>query len=175
MMQTFSDALDEQLAQLGWSLWTELGVSGVVRKHRHHAIDPEPLIIYTAALQDIDPRLRDESTDWCTRYHTFISKTRLRNLLKSQDESTNKVIQQVRCDGQCARAGQVVWFPTGQAESLRAERQVLGRLLAAEPSPPADASPLRRRGKSRDSDVLPRGTERQQISNRARSGRICQT
>ena len=89
-MQTFSDALDEQLAQLGWSLWTELGVSGVVRKHRHHAIDPEPLIIYTAALQDIDPRLRDESTDWCARYHTFISKTRLRNLLKSQDESTKK-------------------------------------------------------------------------------------
>lgn len=89
-MQTFSDALEKHLAQLGWSLWTEIGVSGVDRKHSHHAIDPEPLIIYTAALQDTDPRLRDESTDWCTRYYTFISKARLRNLMKSQDESTRK-------------------------------------------------------------------------------------
>ncbi|GAI83383.1 unnamed protein product, partial [marine sediment metagenome] len=32
----------------------------------------------------------DESMDWCIRYHTFISKTRLRNLLKGGDEGTRK-------------------------------------------------------------------------------------
>jgi hypothetical protein len=89
-MRSFSDVVGGLLTQLGWSLWTQLGVSGVERNHEDHAIDPEPLIIYTAALQDADPRLRDESMDWCIRYHTFISKTRLRNLLMGQDESTRK-------------------------------------------------------------------------------------
>jgi len=83
-MQKFRKELDRLLVQLTWSLWTEIGVAGVQRMHVRHAIDPEPLIIITAALQDTDPRLRDESMDWCIRYLAFISKTRLRNLLNVQ-------------------------------------------------------------------------------------------
>lgn len=89
-MQSFSEELDRLLTGLAWSLWTEVGVAGVERNHEHHAIDPEPLILMTAALRDADPRLRDESIDWCVRYFTFISKARLRNLLKSQDRATRK-------------------------------------------------------------------------------------
>jgi hypothetical protein len=42
--------------------------------------------LYTANVGDLDPRLRDEATDWCIRNWRFVSRVRLRNLLK--DEST---------------------------------------------------------------------------------------
>lgn len=87
-MQSFKEALDDLLTDLAWSLWTELGVAGVERRHARHSIDPESLIIFTADLGDTDPRLRDESMDWCIRYDSFISEVRLRNLLKTQDEVT---------------------------------------------------------------------------------------
>jgi hypothetical protein len=44
----------------------EVGVSGVFRRHGAWNIDLGPFIL-TAALADVDPRLRDESTDWCIR------------------------------------------------------------------------------------------------------------
>ncbi|MGI8793257.1 MAG: winged helix-turn-helix domain-containing protein [Acidimicrobiales bacterium] len=64
--------------------WTELGVSGWTTSHGDWAIDPEPLILFTAWLGDRDPRLRDEATDWCIRNWRYISKARLRNLLRKQ-------------------------------------------------------------------------------------------
>ncbi|MCB1029585.1 MAG: hypothetical protein KDB24_17665, partial [Microthrixaceae bacterium] len=50
--------------------------------HREWAIDPEPLIVFTASLSEHDPRLVDEAIDWCPRNWSFVSKTRLRNLLR---------------------------------------------------------------------------------------------
>lgn len=94
-MQKFREDLDQLLTQLTWSLWTEMGVAGVQRMHARHVVDPEPLIIITAALQDTDPRLRDESMDWCLRYLAFLSKARLRNLLNGQVyEATKKAFEQ---------------------------------------------------------------------------------
>lgn len=80
-MRRSSVRVRERILDLAWSLWAELGVSGWRRHHTSHAIDPEPLIIFTAWLGDADPRLRDESTDWCIRYGRFVSGTRLKNLL----------------------------------------------------------------------------------------------
>ena len=81
-MQTLSAKLDQQLIALAWSLWTELGVAGVVRKHQKFLIAPEELILLTATIAETDPRLRDEALDWCTRFHHFISISRLRTLAK---------------------------------------------------------------------------------------------
>ncbi len=64
-----------------WGVWSELGVSGWGRTHQNWAIDPEPLIVFTAGIADWDPRLRDETTDWCIRNSRFISQARLRNIL----------------------------------------------------------------------------------------------
>jgi hypothetical protein len=50
-------------------------------------VDPEPLIIATAALEDEDPRLRDEALDWCIHNWRYVSRVRLRNLLREQPES----------------------------------------------------------------------------------------
>jgi DNA-binding transcriptional ArsR family regulator len=83
-----SRKIGERVLDLAWSLWTELGVSGWRRRHQGWGIDPEPLIIFTAWMADLDPRLRDESLDWCITFGHYISRARLRNLLRSTDEAT---------------------------------------------------------------------------------------
>jgi len=81
-MGTISKQIDDNLAHLAWSLWTELGVAGLERKHQAFSIAPEELIILTSALSEFDPRLRDEALDWCIHYHHFISPIRLHILAK---------------------------------------------------------------------------------------------
>jgi len=76
---------DHSLA-LAWGAWTELGVSAWTSTHSDWAIDPEPLILFTAWLGDADPRLRDEGTDWCVQNWRHISKARLKNLLREQPD-----------------------------------------------------------------------------------------
>lgn len=83
-MPSFSAQLQEHALDLTWSLWAELGVSGWRRRHTSHSIDPEPLILFTAMLGDLDPRLRDEATDWCIAYGRFVSATRLKNFLAAE-------------------------------------------------------------------------------------------
>lgn len=43
----FSAALRRHTEDLAWSLWTELGVSGVVRNHAFVALDLEPILAVT--------------------------------------------------------------------------------------------------------------------------------
>jgi hypothetical protein len=78
----------DELVALAWSLWAELGVSGWDRRHKTWFIDPEPLIVFTAWLGDEDARLRDEVTDWCIRFGSWISATRLANMVKANDVAT---------------------------------------------------------------------------------------
>lgn len=82
-----AETFAEQTLALTWGAWVELGVSGLGDTHRNWAVDPEPLILLTASLGDRDPRLRDETTDWCIRNWRFVSKTRLKNLLRRQPEA----------------------------------------------------------------------------------------
>lgn len=87
-MERSSRALERALIDLAWSHWTELGVSGwrlassVASTAQDVAIDPEPLIFLTASLGNTDPRLRDEATDWCIAFGRYISKVRLKNLVR---------------------------------------------------------------------------------------------
>ncbi len=87
-MERSSRALERALIDLAWSHWTDLGVSGwrlaspVSNEAGEVAIDPEPLIFLTASLGHADPRLRDEATDWCVAFGRYISKVRLKNLLR---------------------------------------------------------------------------------------------
>lgn len=78
--------LYDRRLDLAWSLWTGLGVSGQIDRHTDHAIDPEALIVFTAAFGDEDPRLRDEATDWCIRYGSLISGARLKNLVSRESQ-----------------------------------------------------------------------------------------
>jgi hypothetical protein len=85
-----SSTVREDLAALAWSLWAELGVSGWERHHRRWFVDPEALVVLTAWIGDTDARLRDEATDWCIRFGTWLSATRLANLLTGASEETRE-------------------------------------------------------------------------------------
>jgi hypothetical protein len=82
------DSVTRQALLLAAGCWAELGVSGWTASHGDWAIDPEPLIIFTAWMRDRDPRLRDESTDWCIRNWRHVSKARLKTLLQTQPPET---------------------------------------------------------------------------------------
>ncbi|CDZ81679.1 hypothetical protein BN1013_02215 [Candidatus Rubidus massiliensis] len=81
-MKNNNQQLNENLAELAWSLWTELGVLGNIRRHSHTLIHLEELIILTAVIGNYDPRLREEALDWCSSYHHFVSLSRLKSLVK---------------------------------------------------------------------------------------------
>lgn len=89
-MKTLSEKIDLQLVNLAWSLWTELGVAGVIRKHQQCLIGLEELILLTSVIAEVDPRLRDEALDWCASYHHHISISRLRVLAKAFGPSVNE-------------------------------------------------------------------------------------
>jgi len=81
-----AESAQRSALDIGWSLWTELGVSGQRRSHSNVGIDLEPLIVATAYLSRFDARLRDESLDWCVLNVRYVSSDRLRNFLKTVDE-----------------------------------------------------------------------------------------
>lgn len=85
-MPKASEILRDRVVEAAWSLWTGLGVPGRLDFHGEVAVDPEPLVVLTAALGDADPRLRDEATDWCIRYGAALSGSRLKNLVAKRDE-----------------------------------------------------------------------------------------
>lgn len=74
-------SLVEQLLDLAWSHWAALGVAGSVQA-AEVPVDLEALLLLTAELAAEDPRLRDEALDWCSRFHGFASKPRLKQLLR---------------------------------------------------------------------------------------------
>ena len=83
-------SLRELEVELLWGAWAELGVSGWGRTHSDWVVDPEPLIIRTAEVGDEDPRLRDETLDWCIHYWRYVSRVRLRALLRDR---TNRSLE----------------------------------------------------------------------------------
>src|ERR1700722_2553046 len=85
-MEDLIGKIDKSLADLAWSLWSELGVSGIARQHADCLILLEELIILTALIAESDPRLRDEALDWCSKYHNFVSVSRLRTLVNGLGE-----------------------------------------------------------------------------------------
>ena len=87
-MTRLNQEVDRLAVELAWSLWAELGVDGVLRRHDWQAIDLEPLIIFTAHLGDADNRLRASTIDWCINNARFVSAFRLRNLADQASQQT---------------------------------------------------------------------------------------
>jgi len=79
-MSRLNQEIDGLALDLAWSLWAELGVDGLRRRHDWQAIDLEPLIIFTAYIGRADSRLSANSIEWCIANSRFASVFRLRNL-----------------------------------------------------------------------------------------------
>jgi hypothetical protein len=84
-MENLIIEFDHYLAGIAWNSWRELGVAGIDRFYENCLIQIEELIILTAVIAQHDPRLRDEALDWTSRYHSYISVSRLRTFLKDMD------------------------------------------------------------------------------------------
>lgn len=81
-MDTMREEFEHYLAGIAWNSWRELGVAGTDQFYKNCLIQPEELIILTTLISSYDPRLRDEALDWTSRYHEFISVSRLRTFLR---------------------------------------------------------------------------------------------
>lgn len=81
-MPNFRTEIRRGAVDLAWTLWAECGVSGWQRGRGDVTVDLEALILFTAALGDTDPRLRDEATDWCISHGQLVSKVRLKRITK---------------------------------------------------------------------------------------------
>ncbi len=75
-----SSTIDRHAADLAWSLWTELGVPGVIRRHASLVVDPEPLLVATPGLAHADQRLLDEVVRWWTTHEDRLSVSRIAGL-----------------------------------------------------------------------------------------------
>jgi len=81
----------DSLLDLAWSQWTLLGVRGVAHAPLPNvALGLEEAMLLAARLSANDPRLRDEVLDWCISNARFISKPKLKGLLRTA-ESSGKV------------------------------------------------------------------------------------
>jgi len=83
--------LVDALAELGWSLWTELGVPGVVRRHRSTVIDVEVLVCFTPWLARADARLYEEARRWCIVHRAWLSRSRMKALQKASPTAAASV------------------------------------------------------------------------------------
>ncbi|MCC6812239.1 MAG: hypothetical protein IT381_32760 [Deltaproteobacteria bacterium] len=129
-MMEASSRLDDSLLSLAWSLWAELGVSSVVQAHAECYVDPEALLIFTASLADVDPRLRDESLDCALTLAPFLWTSRLKTLLLNADEQQQRAFGSYAATFNGASTTHVT-LPLADAER---------------------APPLRRSGKSRSAE-----------------------
>lgn len=83
MSMTSNELTAASCIDLAWSLWRELGVPGVVRRHSDVVVVPEPLILFTGALGSRDPRLRDEAIAWCIDHVDLLSANQLNHVFSS--------------------------------------------------------------------------------------------
>jgi DNA-binding transcriptional ArsR family regulator len=82
-MPKLSARVKTQVVSLAWDCWSMLGVSSWSQGEIKRVIDPEGLVLLTGGLGNADPRLRQESQDWCLHYPWLLSRARLRTLRKS--------------------------------------------------------------------------------------------
>lgn len=78
-----SEALEHSATELAWSLWSELGVPGVVRRHPSVVVDPEPLLVVTPILARTDERLLAEVLRWWETHADRLSVSRISGLTRS--------------------------------------------------------------------------------------------
>lgn len=132
-MNHLQEEFDHYLAGIAWNAWRELGVAGTERFYENCLIQPEELIILTVIIADYDPRLRDEALDWSSRYHEYISVSRLRTLLKGMDANTNLSFSQFAATLNSFSSAK---WPGGDAVALFTPK-VTGKSLLPTPDSPS--------------------------------------
>jgi hypothetical protein len=81
-MATSRQLAIERVIDYAWSAWSELGVSGWKSDSFAACVDIEALVFLTGCLGDAEPRLRDESIDWCVSNVSWVSRSRLAHIVR---------------------------------------------------------------------------------------------
>lgn len=115
--------MDDAVHDLLWSLWSELGVPGAVRRHRGQALDPEVLVVHTPGLVHAEPRLLGLAFDWCRTNSGWLSKTRLATLAKHAPTPIGTAFAAFAQD--LARAGTATWRPREGSLGLHPDREAI--------------------------------------------------
>ncbi len=90
-MIPFGDDVAGVALALLQSLWAELGIEGSPRHHDTHALDLEPLIVFTACCGDA--RLRARAIDWCVLNRRFVSISRLNHFSRRFGEPARRAYE----------------------------------------------------------------------------------
>lgn len=93
----FKDFFLENILDFLWGQWSNLGVAGSGRAGGDWIIDPEALLVFSLPMARYEPRFFDEILDWLVVNGEFIDIQRLRGIIKSHDESTQRLISAVAC------------------------------------------------------------------------------
>ena len=81
-VENYKKALFDSIMNLLWRQWVALGVSGYSAKdEERYVLDPESLIVFSAAFCRQDARLFDLFASWLLKYGRLINTTRLKALL----------------------------------------------------------------------------------------------
>lgn len=115
--------LRETVLQMLWSLWTEMGIPGSVRNHRHLLADPEPLIVYTPHLAAEDSRLLGLVFDWCAAHSNWVSKSRIKSIAGMSTEEVQQALG--RFNGSLSACCGVHWSPGGEPGGFAITRRTM--------------------------------------------------
>jgi hypothetical protein len=80
-MKSLVEQIDDVFVGLAWNLWNTLGVAGETPNKPDCLIDLEALVLLTTIVGKSDPRLLEEALDWCSKFHSFVSISRLKTLI----------------------------------------------------------------------------------------------
>ena len=97
-----------------------MGVAGGARSEDEWVIDPEALLLFSIEISRYEPRLFDEILDWLVVNGRWIDIQRLRGIVKSKDEKTQRLMSAV------------AYFLSQEAKSYRRKWQALAGLKASD-------------------------------------------
>jgi hypothetical protein len=92
-LTALGDGIASSALDLARSLWAELGVTGVPRRHGWQALDLEALIIFTASCASGDARLRARTIDWCVVNDRYISSLRLQHFRRRAHPTSRRATE----------------------------------------------------------------------------------
>ena len=110
----------ENILNFLWRQWSSLGVAGGARSEDEWVIDPEALLLFSIEISRYEPRLFDEILDWLVVDGRWIDIQRLRGIIKSKDEKTQRLMSAVS------------YFLSQEAKSYRRKWQALAGLKASD-------------------------------------------
>ena len=93
--KSFKEFFLENILDFLWRQWSTLGVAGGARTEDVWVIDPEALLVFSLEMARYEPRLFDEILDWLVVNGKWIDIQRLRGIIKTKNEGTQRLTRAV--------------------------------------------------------------------------------